>query len=311
MRSEKRTNGRMFSQSLSRTWLRGAARLQPSLAVRWSADRFMTPQSSRPRSRHRLQLEAWKPHRLGRDSEAIACWHKGTGPTVVLCHGWGGHAGDLLPLAELLVNRGFRALVFDAPAHGLSAGTLSSLPHFAAAITAVADDFGPLDALVGHSMGGAAAALAMLQGLSVRRAAWIASPSQPEAWLTRFTSFVGFPDELGPALRAEIESRVGFAFRDLDLLERAREIATPILLVHDKGDREVPIASSQRLAEALVDATLLVTDGLGHKRILRAPAVLQEIADTLSNGAELSPPSARALRDQAFARHVELMALSL
>jgi len=48
----------------------------------------------------------------------------------------------------------------------------------------------------------------------------------------------------------------------------ARRLTTPLLVVHDTKDAEVPITNGHVYARAPY-ARLLVTDGLGHRRILR------------------------------------------
>jgi len=42
----------------------------------------------------------------------------GDGPTVMLLHGWGGSASDMMPLARAFARAGHRAIVFDLPGHG-------------------------------------------------------------------------------------------------------------------------------------------------------------------------------------------------
>jgi hypothetical protein len=52
----------------------------------------------------------------------------------------------------------------------------------------------------------------------------------------------------------------------------------PMLIVHDNSDREVEVHQALKIAEAHPGAELLLTDGLGHARILRDPAVVDAIA---------------------------------
>jgi len=54
----------------------------------------------------------------------------------------------------------------------------------------------------------------------------------------------------------------------------APNLGTPLLVVHDIDDTEVPYAEGARLAEHWPRAQLMTTRGLGHTRILRAPEVV-------------------------------------
>ncbi|HSQ73449.1 MAG TPA: alpha/beta fold hydrolase, partial [Rubrivivax sp.] len=92
-------------------------------------------------------------------------------PAVVLMHGWGANAALMLPAVPLLHEAGFAVLLPDARCHGASDDEeFSSMPRFAEDIGAGLDwlraqtglDAARL-AVVGHSVGAAAALLAATQ----------------------------------------------------------------------------------------------------------------------------------------------------
>jgi hypothetical protein len=58
---------------------------------------------------------------------------------------------------------------------------------------------------------------------------------------------------------------------------------TPLLVVHDENDREVPIASGELVASAWPGAVLERTRGLGHRRILRDRRVIERVAEFATN----------------------------
>src|SRR5260221_10875875 len=96
---------------------------------------------------------------------AIAVQRWGKGPPVLLVHGWNGRGSQLGGFVAPLVSAGFQAVAFDAPGHGESAGSTSSVIEFANAFDAVADAvrpfFQPLAGVIAHSMGGAAVTFAL------------------------------------------------------------------------------------------------------------------------------------------------------
>ena len=108
----------------------------------------------------------------------------GTGPTVYLVHGWAGQRGQLTPFVAPLVARGYRVVAFDAPSHGESGpGAFgprsSSIVEFANALTRVVAEHGPAQAIVAHSMGATAAAVALCDGLRARRLVMLAPMASP------------------------------------------------------------------------------------------------------------------------------------
>ena len=105
---------------------------------------------------------------FGRGQLALYGW--GSGPTVLLVHGWGARGTHLGKMVPPLVAAGYRVVAFDAPGHGHSSGRSATLPQFASAIAAVAAHVGEIHTLVAHSFGVAMALWAQLDwGLRARR----------------------------------------------------------------------------------------------------------------------------------------------
>lgn len=86
---------------------------------------------------------------------------RGTGPAVVLLHGFGGHHGAWDACLELLGTPA-RTIAYDLPGHGASIGLRQFTSARKAASVLLADIAGRVSQpfhLVGHSMGGAVATL--------------------------------------------------------------------------------------------------------------------------------------------------------
>ena len=280
MASEISTNGR--SQLVAPAPLRAAftvlGRLAPAAAGAVAERLFLTPprHAAPPGEREALAGAVPFDVRLGRTT--LRAWRLGEGPAVLLAHGWGGRGGQLLSLGEPLREAGFSLVTFDAPAHGRSGGRLASVPVFADAIAAVAAQSGAR-AAVAHSMGGAALALAILRGLPVDAGVVVGTPRSPWPFFRAFGEALGLPPRVRDRARARLERRVGFAEDAFDLPRLAAAAPpVPLLVIHDRGDVEVPLADGEAIAAAWPGGRLLVTEGLGHRRILRDPAVARAAA---------------------------------
>ena len=71
-------------------------------------------------------------------------------------------------------------------------------------------------------------------------------------------------------------------FVEIDVLqpELGRAIAMPpTLVVHDRGDAFTPVTDGEAVAAAWPSTRLRLTDGLGHRRLLRDPDVVAEVVD--------------------------------
>lgn len=220
--------------------------------------------------------------------DVLAAWTRGSGPVALLVHGWGGRASQMSAFVEPLVRAGFRVVAFDAPGHGDSPGRTASLPAFAAAIRRVAEAVGPVRVLVGHSLGGAAGALTIADGLPVDRAVLVGAPSDALVWFDRMVELLGLSPRLARETRERIETRVGDSLARLNAAFLGPRLRLPLLLVHDRADREVPFADAFAYADVAPDATLVATDGLGHQRILRDRDVVARAVAFLGGRASLS-----------------------
>ena len=68
-------------------------------------------------------------------------------------------------------------------------------------------------------------------------------------------------------------TRVGL--ETMELTAVAPRLGGRALVIHDRADREVPFLSAQALSRAWTGAELVATEGLGHRRLLADPAVIE------------------------------------
>ena len=271
-----------LARPFSLTVMRGALRLlsatAPGVASRVAADLFMTPRRFAAPKREQDVLAQGTPFtvRLGASTE-VRAWRFGEGPAVLLAHGWEGRGSQLTPFVTPLLERGYSVVTFDAPGHGASPGSRSSLPHFSWAIRAVADTLPATHAIIAHSLGCAAATLALRDGLSVNRVVYLAPPLNPVEYTARFGDILGLDDATIRGLQKRIEERFARKWSDYSLAESARLMTVPLLVVHDREDRDTFWSEGAALAEAWPGARLITTEGLWHRRILSDAAVLEEI----------------------------------
>ncbi len=239
---------------------------------------------------------------------ALHCERIGTGPDLVLLHGWGLHAGIWAPLVEALALR-FRLHLYDLPGHGRSAPvetfTLESVCE------ALVQDAPEQAHWLGWSLGGMVALeFAARYPQRVTHLALLASNPKfvigaewPHALaaavldsfahdlstdyvttLQRFVSLVargasdsGVLRTLRRALTAapaptQTALRGGLAIlRDADLRPRVRELRMPVLWLGGARDTLVPITALRTMTTLYPHMQLREIESAGHAPFVSHP----------------------------------------
>lgn len=280
--SKKSTNGRLMAQAL-RAAFRVLAPVAPRLSDRCAAALFLTPHRRRRSAPGTPGLPAERL-RVASSHGGLAVWAWGRGPTVVLAHGWNGHAGQMSGFIRPLVEGGFRVVAFDQPAHGHSAGRRTTVLRMAEALHAVARAVGPLHGVVAHSLGGTATALALFDHLPASRVVLLAPPADAPHFVRKLATFLQLSAERTEGTLCQVQREVGAHLESLDLRRIGGWLRQPALILHDISDREVPFAHGRDLAEVWPAARLVPLAGLGHTRLLADPGVLRTSVAFLREG---------------------------
>ena len=277
-----------FGPAATRFAFGAAQATSRSLAARGLERLFLTPGKKRLTPQESTFLESGVFERVSSPVGDLAVWSWGEGRTVLLAHGWGSRAARYSTLVPALVKAGFRALAFDAPGHGLSAGRRSSLPETARAIRFLArrerSRRGALpQAVIGHSFGGAAAIMAQESGVRFRANVLLAAVSDFDGQLRRVATSLGADEDVLRRMIQRLEQRLGFCWDALRVPSFARRLSAPALIMHDPSDSEVPFADAQALQAAFPNARLVDTPGLGHRRILHDARVVASVVGFLTD----------------------------
>ncbi|MDQ2702833.1 MAG: alpha/beta hydrolase [Pseudomonadota bacterium] len=251
--------------------------IAPESVARRAGDLFSRPMES---SRMRAQMAPTHDARefdLDVDGTRIHAYVWGDParePYVLFAHGWSSHGTRIASWLQPLRDAGYAVVAFDQAAHGRSSGRRTTLPDFACHLLAVGHRFGPAAAVIGHSLGGSATALALSNGLKAERAVLIAPMADPLSAVERFANMLWLGQHLGRRMFARFEEAMNFDVREVQAPHSAPRIGRPALIVHDLEDREVPWADGECFARAWPGSRLLSTTGLGHNRIVDDTGVI-------------------------------------
>jgi pimeloyl-ACP methyl ester carboxylesterase len=268
-RKPNRTNVRLYF----RLGMRALALVAPAKAEKVALDLFGTPRRPRRPSDPAAGLPGERfTVQVGPDT--VAAWSWGQGPTVVLTHGWSGHAGQMASFVAPLVKAGYRAVAFDHPAHGQSGGRRATYDLLARSLATVVEQVGPVAAVVAHSLGATGTILALTRGLPVDRVVLVAPPAEPPTYARAFGRAIGLPPARIEGMIERIRILNGGSLDSLDSRRLVPQLRARALVIHDPDDPEVPFAHGAAIAEAWPGSRLERAPGLGHHRVLRDPGVI-------------------------------------
>jgi pimeloyl-ACP methyl ester carboxylesterase len=198
---------------------------------------------------------------------------------VLLVHGWSGRGTQLFKIADALLKEGYATISFDAPAHGKSPGNSTIMIEFITSIFELERQFGPFEIAIGHSLGGMAVLNAAKSGLEVQKIAVIGSGDIVQDILDNFISRLQLKPIISQKLRNYFETKYGEAMDNYSAYKAASALEIPILVIHDKNDLEVPVEAGMHIYQHVKNGDLMLTEGLGHRKILGDAHVIQKVIE--------------------------------
>jgi len=256
-------------------------KIAPPIA-RWLGVKFFTtPFRFKYPERELKFLERAQIFKLKAESKKLAGYKWGEGPPVIVMHGWMGRASQWRVLAEMLIERGYSVWAFDAYGHGKSPGNYSNVIHFSSGLMAL---YNLIDeevvAAVGHSLGAASLFSAMSRGQKFNKVVSISQPTIAEDILNDFRVRINASKHLNDAIRKQVRKVTGDSFEEYTTEHNVQfALDIPYLVVHDRDDNEAGLSQSEFLHSRLKNSKLLITEGLGHFKILKDKKLMEQVAD--------------------------------
>ncbi|RYY48844.1 MAG: alpha/beta hydrolase [Chitinophagaceae bacterium] len=205
--------------------------------------------------------------------------------TILILHGFSSSCHKFDKYALALIEKNYRVLAFDAPAHGFSDGTMVNALDYSNMIQEVIKTYGPVDGFIAHSFGGIAVSLALekighdpaVRLVLIAPATETSSAIEGALKLLRITN---------PRVRLALDEHiymVGNQPTEWYSVRRAmKQINARVLWIHDEDDDITPLSDALKVKEDNnPNIEFVITRGLGHQRIYKDPSVKKRILDFL------------------------------
>ncbi|GAA4271654.1 alpha/beta hydrolase [Aquimarina gracilis] len=255
--------------------------ISPFLASRFAARMFLTPFSYEMPNREKPMYEKSKKEliRIKKINREVMVYHYGQSEKkILLVHGWSGSGTQLSKIADKLLENGYSTISFDAPAHGKSPGKRTILPHFLETIYYLEKHYGPFEAAIGHSLGGMSLLRTTKFGLNIKKLVIIGTANSITAVTQNFAKNLQLSQKVAQLLKSYFDNRYGEDLNNYSGAVSAAGIKIPTLVIHDKNDVDVHYSAAHEIIDALENGTLILTEKLGHRKILGDTNVISDVA---------------------------------
>lgn len=225
-------------------------------------------------------LEGLETFRFGVNNCRVA-WSAGSGPLVILVHGYSGRGVQMAALARTLAAKGFRCVFFDAGGHGASETEKIGFSTFMTDTRDIIAHLGePVHALIGHSAGALAFMRARaLFGIRAQKYAVISAPLFPYVPLATMRG-KGAPEQSLDYVKAVLSDQFQMSWASLVKGESfVWEDGKEMLAIYDTEDPRVRHTDADEIGRLWPGTKITKTIGYGHNRILKAPEVLEAVAN--------------------------------
>jgi hypothetical protein len=272
-------------------------RVVPKLARRVHTAAFVNtrgfdraPSDMCPLGARRIELTG--VHRV-----AAAYQWGGDDPSVLAVHGWGTDSTTMAAVVDVAVAHGESVIAFDAPGHGASHGSQSTLGEYVEAVCAVLQRFPSIQIVVAHSLSAiaAVAAIARSEPRGVRSVLMLAPVCALPGVLDRWTAQQRLPTGVAELIAEELHRRDGVPISHWDITTLGLDATVRVCVLHDPQDQSIPVSDALQIA-AGGRAELMEAPGVGHHGILSSEQMRAALASLLEPQDLHQSPSREAVR---------------
>ncbi len=257
-------------------------RISPVLAEKFARKLFITPIKHKIPKREFHMEAASQQSKLfvpSINKEIVVYTYGNSNKKILLVHGWSGRGTQLVKIADAFLENGYATISFDAPAHGKSGTKTTLMLEFIQSILEVEKQHGPFEFAVGHSLGGMSILNAVKKGLQIKKAVVIASGNSVINIVNTFTEKIGLPNKVAVLMKNNFEKKYHLEMESFSSYVVAKEVKIPVLVIHDNDDEDISVSEAYHLAENLSNKEILITNNLGHRKILGDSKVIEKIVE--------------------------------
>jgi len=200
---------------------------------------------------------------------------------ILILHGWAGRGTQLFTISDRLLENGYMVVTIDGPAHGFSEGKRTNITEFVETVKTVQEVYGPFEAAIGHSFGGMVLLKSTADFLKINKLVVMGTANDVSKIIHDLATKLQLKPAVADNVLKKLRKQFNINLETMTSAASAKNIDIPTLVIHDSADREVPVSCAYEIRQNLSKGRLLITNGLGHQRILKDNTVQNRIIEFL------------------------------
>ena len=205
------------------------------------------------------------------------------GPSILLCHGWRSKAADFRKMILAYRELGYVVHAMDCRAHGNSGGKHSALPEFRDIVIEMILRSGSFDVIIGYSMGGIAAGMAISElddYLKPKKLFLISAPPYVQYFFSNAVRNSGLNTSVYNEIVDMVEEIYGQPLDYFNLCLKSKKLASiDKYLIYCEDDDVVPFRGGMELFESQENAHFVQASGFGHYKIITHDFIIKYLIE--------------------------------
>ncbi|MDO4880271.1 MAG: alpha/beta hydrolase [Capnocytophaga sp.] len=198
---------------------------------------------------------------------------------LLLVHGWSGRGTQLFTMADHFIAQGYKIISFDAPAHGKSESKKTYMKEFVLSILEIGKKYKNFHAIIGHSLGAMSSVNAVRLGLEAEKLVCISGGDLVTDIIDDFCEKMNMNKAVWNYIHDSLNEILKESIHEYSVSNAIQKTNLPTLIIHDEDDIDVSVKCAYSIQKAYPSAELLITKGLGHRRILADSKVIERISE--------------------------------
>lgn len=275
-----------FIIKVFRLYFNSIGLIMPRLSAKQLMKVFSKPRARVLRAREIEVLKKANKSYLKFEKDEIKVYQWGEGEKIaMLFHGWESNAGSLGAFVEPLLNKGYKIIAFDAPAHGGSKGRYSNLVYFKKAAKEMIYHYGTPELVIGHSLGACAIIMCAYEEKIVFKKTILLAPlNRLMSVFEEYQQILKIPEKLNSRFLNQFESLTGYSFDSFYFHNYGEKTSlNKVLLFHDEADKITKYYHAEDFERNWDAVELHTITETGHYRILWDEAMVGKSMEYVDN----------------------------